>query len=256
MNNSLKKHILENWQKVGHFKTLGDYKREISIQKKLMELMQVGDFYYFIFAPSMNKIEFVSPEMTSILGYQPSEFTIEKILSIIHPDDLPYFIDFENTVIDFKMKLPPDKVMKYKTRYNYRIKKNNGEYIHILQQSTTIQTDEEGAILRNFAINTDISHLRRKSDTKMTLSFIGLEGEPSFIDVDHQRKFIEASCILTPREMEIVKLIANNQSSQEIANKLKISTETVSTHRKNINNKTGTKNALELVLYAFDKGWV
>lgn len=256
MNNSLKKHILDNWKKVGHYKTLGDYEREISIQKKLMELMQVGDFYYFIFAPPMNKIEFVSAEMETILGYKPSEFTVEKILSIIHPDDLPFFIDFENTVIDFKLKMPPDKVMKYKTRYNYRIRKSNGEYMHILQQSTTIQTDDEGAILRNFAIHTDISHLKRKSDTKMELSFIGLDGEQSFINVSPQKEFIELAAVLTPREMEIVQLIATNLTSKEIAKQLQISPETVNTHRKNIHVKTGTKSAIELVLFAQDKGWI
>src|SRR3546814_10223167 len=63
----------------------------------------------------------------------------------IHPDDLPHFINFEATVTQFWKQLPPEKVMKYKSRYDYRIRKKDGTYIRIMQQIVTIQSDDEGA---------------------------------------------------------------------------------------------------------------
>ncbi|WP_435356418.1 response regulator transcription factor [Emticicia sp. SJ17W-69] len=54
----------------------------------------------------------------------------------------------------------------------------------------------------------------------------------------------------TEREIEIIKLIANEKSSQEIAKALSISLNTVETHRKNIFRKIGVKNAFGLLKYA------
>lgn len=54
----------------------------------------------------------------------------------------------------------------------------------------------------------------------------------------------------TEREIEIIKLIANENSSQEIAKILAISLNTVETHRKNIFRKIGVKNSFGLLKYA------
>lgn len=52
---------------------------------------------------------------------------------------------------------------------------------------------------------------------------------------------------LTNREVEIIKLIAEGLTSQEMADKLFISPRTVETHRANLMKKVGVKNAIELV---------
>lgn len=57
---------------------------------------------------------------------------------------------------------------------------------------------------------------------------------------------------LTPREIEIVKLIIKEYSNQKIADALHISEYTVETHRKNIFRKTNTKSIVGLVKYAFE----
>ncbi len=59
---------------------------------------------------------------------------------------------------------------------------------------------------------------------------------------------------LTEREIEIVRLIAEKYSNQEIAEKLFISIHTVYTHRKNIMKKLKLKSPVELILYAIDSG--
>jgi len=61
---------------------------------------------------------------------------------------------------------------------------------------------------------------------------------------------------LTKREIEILKLIAEGNSNQEIANKLYISYNTVDTHRKNIMHKLSIKNTAGLVRYAIEKGLI
>jgi DNA-binding NarL/FixJ family response regulator len=55
---------------------------------------------------------------------------------------------------------------------------------------------------------------------------------------------------ISDREMEIIKLIAEGYSNKEVADKLFLSTHTVTTHRKNIMNKLGVNNTAGLVLFA------
>jgi DNA-binding NarL/FixJ family response regulator len=55
---------------------------------------------------------------------------------------------------------------------------------------------------------------------------------------------------LTVREMEILSLIMQGLTNQEIAKKLFISFETVRSHRKNILEKTGAKNTAALISYS------
>ncbi|MFI6740078.1 response regulator [Nonomuraea sp. NPDC050451] len=62
--------------------------------------------------------------------------------------------------------------------------------------------------------------------------------------------------ILTPREEEIVKLIAEGNSAKEIAETLVISVKTVDRHRANILQKLGMRDRLDLTRYAIRAGLV
>jgi two-component system invasion response regulator UvrY len=60
--------------------------------------------------------------------------------------------------------------------------------------------------------------------------------------------------VLTTRETEILKLIANGHSTQVIADRLFLSPHTVQTHRKSIIKKLNIKSPTEFVIYAMDLG--
>jgi DNA-binding NarL/FixJ family response regulator len=61
---------------------------------------------------------------------------------------------------------------------------------------------------------------------------------------------------LTPRELEVVKLIAEGHTSDEIAQTLVISRKTVDHHRARILDKLGMRNGAELTRYAIRRGLV
>jgi DNA-binding NarL/FixJ family response regulator len=70
-----------------------------------------------------------------------------------------------------------------------------------------------------------------------------------------QDKDIEDSYeLLTPREREILQLIAEGKSNKDIANMLNLSLYTVETHRSNILQKLNLHTVPELILYAVRKG--
>lgn len=61
---------------------------------------------------------------------------------------------------------------------------------------------------------------------------------------------------LTPRELEVTKLIAEGLTSDEIAATLVIAKATVNRHRDNILEKLGMRNRVELTRYAIKRGLV
>ncbi|MDH6628784.1 DNA-binding NarL/FixJ family response regulator [Streptomyces sp. LBL] len=61
---------------------------------------------------------------------------------------------------------------------------------------------------------------------------------------------------LTTRETEVLLLIADGLSNQEIAHRLHVSTATVKTHINNLFAKTGLKDRAQAVRYAYAKGLV
>lgn len=64
------------------------------------------------------------------------------------------------------------------------------------------------------------------------------------------------TAILTPREEEVVKLIAEGDSAREIAKTLGISAKTVDRHRANILQKLGLRDRLALTRYAIRAGLI
>jgi DNA-binding NarL/FixJ family response regulator len=67
---------------------------------------------------------------------------------------------------------------------------------------------------------------------------------------------VESSEMLTPREEEIVKLVAEAHTNEEIGELLTISKKTVERHRANILEKLGMRDRVELTRYAIRRGLV
>ena len=62
--------------------------------------------------------------------------------------------------------------------------------------------------------------------------------------------------LLTPRELEVLKLIAEGHTSKEIAAMLVISVKTVDRHRTNMLDKLGMRDRVELTRYAIRRGLI
>ena len=192
--------------------------------------------------------------MVPILGYSFAELTVPFLLNSFHPDDYSTYFNFENKVIEFLEALTPQQKLNYKFRYDYRIKKKDGTYLRIMQQSLAIELDENNKLLKVLGVHTDISHIKKVSAPM--LSFIGFNGEPSFIDVDVKEIFKQKNnSHLTNREHEILELLFEGKSSKDIGDILFISRETVDKHRSNMLNKTNSKNTTTLIANAIKTDW-
>lgn len=227
---------------------------ELDLYKKLLNFFLVGDSYYFVINHHNLMIEYISNEVEDVIGYLPSEFSIPFMNAKIHPDDRSFFLAIGNSVVDFFSHLPMDKLLKYKVRYDIRFRKKDGNYARILYQGILLEHDANGRFLRTLNMHSDITYL--KQEGKPVLSFLGIDGEPSFLDVVSDKAFVESKEEFTKREKQVLKLLIEGKPSKEISGLLKISKQTVDTHRKNMLHKKHLSNTGELIGKAIRGGWI
>lgn len=71
-----------------------------------------------------------------------------------------------------------------------------------------------------------------------------------------KKEALKTNKALSKREMEVLNLIVQDMSNQQIADKLNISPRTVDTHKQNILSKTGTNSVAGVVVYAIKNNLV
>ena len=107
--------------------------------------------------------------------------------------------------------------------------------------------------------------LKRAADTDLIGAVRTVAGGRTFLSDDAQRALMdewlatgspEPDDRLTPRELEVVKLIAEAFTNRQIAETLKLSEKTVESHRANVLSKLGMRDRVELVRYAIRRGLV
>ena len=227
---------------------------DFELKKKFLDFFQVGDSYYYIIDIQHDKFIHISDTVERVLGYKKDLMTVSFLMSIVHPDDRHSFLNSSNAAIDFFKKLPREKITKYKYNKDFRLKTAGGAYIRILQQVLILSYDNDNNALRVFGVHTDISHL--KTDNTSVMSFIGLEGEPSYINVQPKEIYKPSKEIFTKREKEVIRHLLSGKQTAAIAEAMFISKHTVDTHRKNILAKTKTKTTMEMTIKVISEGLV
>jgi DNA-binding NarL/FixJ family response regulator len=99
--------------------------------------------------------------------------------------------------------------------------------------------------------------LKNASEVDLAAAIRKVARGEKVIDEKLQRPFelpSEGEPVLTPRERQILQLIAEAKSTREIAALLDLSVNTVAVHRANIMDRLGVHKTAELVLYAVRSG--
>jgi len=120
---------------------------------------------------------------------------------------------------------------------------NQKSYIEVM-----LKNGASGYILKNATADEIIWGIREVSDGKLHLCH-----EASEIMND---KNTVKNILLSPREKEVLCLIAEGFTNPEIAEKLFISPLTVDSHRKNLLLKLSARNTASLIKTAFERGYL
>lgn len=255
--NNLSKQIKQIWRNEYYLdKEPEILKIDPNLKKNISNLFSPGPNFFLVFNFQEYDYDFVDPGIKDILGYDHREFNLEKMISIIHPEDIPYVPIVEQMAVDFIHKeIPADKIKSYKVSYDSRISDIHGNTVHVLKQAIAYDVDETGKVTRVLSIYADITHLKKPHDH--SVSFIGLNGEPSYFGLEPDPKLVKkfiGKDPLTQREREVVKLLSMGLNSKEIADELFVTEETIKSHRKNLLKKLDKKNVTQLVVHCIQYG--
>ena len=136
----------EIYRSGSRYRKIKNFDGEIDLNAYLLNTFHVGPYFFFIYYLPEQKIEYASGGISEVLGLDPKKFNLSYIVEKMHPDDIPVFMRFEKTLVSFLATLPPEKLTKYKVRYDFRLKDSQGKYKRILHQLMTLQCDTDGAV--------------------------------------------------------------------------------------------------------------
>jgi len=125
--------------------------------------------------------------------------------------------------------------------------------------------DDERYFLEGLAAGAAGYVLKRAADTDLIGALRTVAAGRTFLAGETQRAMLdewlasgraERDDPLTPREQEVVKLVAEGYTNKQIAETLVISEKTVERHRANILDKLGMRDRVELTRYAIRHGLI
>lgn len=118
-----------------------------------------------------------------------------------------------------------------------------------------LKAGAKGYLLKNSAEADLIHAVRAVADGKSFFSpAIGRMLLEDYMRQVAKKEVEDSYDLLTPREKEVLQLIAEGRTNKEVANLLLISLYTVESHRGKILEKLGLHSVAELILYAVRKG--
>lgn len=222
-----------------------------------------NDIVWYVSDLSTGKNIFTSSSIKDLLGWDPRCFTIGGwyfFFAVTHPEDVYEFAGSHNEWVILKNKLG---ILYEHIEYSstFRMKNNSGKYVHIETKSNVHERDENGkvkTIIGSFR-PIDQKLIENTHSTETSSSVKVIDGK-IYVELDYLKKLRDQSESgndkeifkkLSSREIEILKLIVDEFSSDEISQKLNISIHTVNLHRKQMMKKLEVKNLAGLIRLYF-----
>ncbi len=255
---------------------LGEYRKTLGAQRLREEDLPIGALDYHL--PFLDRLDAVEESSVALYdtflgGYRFLENRLrfvdgdaeearrrgpEYFFERMHPDDLPRFLERSIRLWRFLLHQPPSARKEYKLVLDYRIDRGGGSYLRMVQQAVVLELDRRGNVWLVLVINDplrkgDVSQSSRASIVHLPTGrrvTVGGNRNPESLEDEEQ------PLPLSPREVEILELLADGLASKEIAWRLEISVNTVNNHRQRILRKTGARNSTEAVSYASGLGLI
>jgi len=193
-----------------------------------------------------------------ITGYDTEEFLegeggALRMIEILQPDD--YKIYNQNVFscnAAFLKKTKQAEHNKYVFSFNYRFIKKDKQIAHVWQSGTYITSAETGLPLYNIGVVLDITSIKRDTMISHTIEKVEENNNRKHKTLVESNFFYpyEEDTLLTRQEKNVLGYLADGFSSKQIADRLKISKNTIANHRQNMCRKTNTKNVAELMAFA------
>ncbi len=217
----------------------------VDMERKLQDN---GQFFYIGDLLQM-KVLFTSSGCKKIIGIDPDRFDLSTFIINTKDDDRERYSRARSMVIKsgYQLLIKKSGISLLSSHFHQR--NASGEYVNLLFQAYSFYSKIPHETVFTLLVLTDLSsfsisqhgyHYYLGSDRAMF----------RFPDVE----LLKVGHIYSDREFEIIKFIAAGFDSQQIADRLLLSVNTVNTHRRNILKKTRKSTTQELVIELMEKG--
>jgi DNA-binding CsgD family transcriptional regulator len=224
--------------------------------KSMDELVPTGPRFFIVLNLNTYQYEFLGKGQQLMTGYDNERVSKEGVsfqTAQLHPEDGEYIVkNSYGKFIEVLVAHPVEEAKNIILQNNYRFRHKNGHYIHLMEQAWILQFDAEGKPLLAVV---HIYQLPMIHPFRVHV-LIKKRINPHDYAVIYSQSFPENQPLstLSPRETELIRLLAEGATSKEIADRLCISHHTVRTHRKNILQKLQMKSTNELIAYCITQG--
>ena len=218
---------------------------------------------FFVCDISKSVILYLSKSCEKLSGYDRTYFVntdLRFFASLIHPEDYPIVLaNYVNTIRSIRDADFMEEWDSTGIRDEFRIRHFKGHWIRLEVDLIILSVTPQNNIEKVFGVLKNITPGKESKPQTLKTAQNPLTlrddrsnlGQPLRINLKKG-----PSEPITPRELEVLQLIAHGFSAKQIANKLFISIHTAINHRKHLIKKFKAKNTAELILEASKIYWL
>lgn len=223
--------------------------RDDPLIAELEKMLENNEQFFFVGDVIHFKVLFTSKRSTQMIGIEPKDVIPHLFFEATHPDDI-YRYSLARTKAtslaqEFFIAQKGRKLMSS----NLKIRDAEGRYNCLLFQCFLFYSETPVKTVYILQLHTSVEWCKK------------IKKEPHYYlgdDMSNFRypdeKLLEIGSIFTKREFEIIKLIELGYNTEQLAEKLFVSTNTVNVHRGNIIKKSGKARISELIHDLRDQG--
>ena len=159
----------------------------------------------------------------------------------IHPDDLIHFLLILKKSAALLLKMSFKEKTESKLKIFYRIRLANGSYSWCMQMNQVIHQNNSEKLI-------DFGTVILMPENQVIHKVVGYFTQGSKTTEIHSKAHVGSLLdSLSLREKEVLTLVANGHTSQEIADLLGLSIQTIKIHRKNVLKKLEVKSSIQAI---------
>jgi hypothetical protein len=223
--------------------------RNDSLILELEEMMERNNQFFYIGDVNQMKIIFTSKRSVDMLGIEPDELTPYHFFEATHPDDIHRHSLGRSKLFRMTEELYSAQKGHILFSTNFRFRNPQGGYSNILYQLYLYYSEIPYKSVFLLKIHTNIDWFKKiKKGFHYNI-------DNSLVNFKYpDEKLLLMGNVFSDREFEIIKLIESGLGSEQIAEKIFISPNTVNTHRRNILNKTNKSLISDLIYDLKERG--
>lgn len=177
-----------------------------------------------------------------MLGIEPADLTPYHLMEAAHPDDTLRHSQSLVKIFNLVSELFNERQGSSLLSTNLRLRNPSGKYSNVLVQSYLFYSRFPHKTVYRVQVHTNIDHF--KNIGKGFHYYVG--NDLSYFKYP-DNQLLNKGYMLSKRELEIIKLVESGLYTEQIAEKLFLSPNTIKTHRRNILQKAGKASMSELV---------